>query len=92
MFIMSFDITIPQQVWNRIAPGLASQFDSPYTLPSLAPRPLIVINGTVHYQFDIFKIKVFFIFFTTKFKYILLSKKVFFYFAKFQLYIHVIKR
>ena len=34
-----------QQVWNRIAPGLASQFDSPYSLPVTAPRPLYLLNG-----------------------------------------------
>ncbi|KAK9211102.1 hypothetical protein WN943_000476 [Citrus x changshan-huyou] len=32
-------------VWDRIAPGLASQFDSPYTIPAIAPRPLLIING-----------------------------------------------
>ncbi|KMZ60163.1 hypothetical protein ZOSMA_5G00240 [Zostera marina] len=39
------DKEVVEKVWNRIAPGLASQFDSPYTFPSLAPRPLIVANG-----------------------------------------------
>lgn len=58
MFMLSFDTTILQKVWNRIAPGLASQFDSPYTFPSLAPRPLIVANGKVYYQFNIFKINI----------------------------------
>ncbi|KAK9208082.1 hypothetical protein WN944_000436 [Citrus x changshan-huyou] len=32
-------------VWDRIAPGLASQFDAPYTIPTIAPRPLLIING-----------------------------------------------
>ncbi|KAI8568753.1 hypothetical protein RHMOL_Rhmol02G0225000 [Rhododendron molle] len=33
------------QVWERIAPGLASQFDSPYTIPIIVPRPLLMLNG-----------------------------------------------
>ncbi|KAL5975949.1 hypothetical protein ACLOJK_020278 [Asimina triloba] len=33
------------QVWDRIAPGLASDFDSPYTVPVIAPRPLLILNG-----------------------------------------------
>ncbi|PHT74412.1 hypothetical protein T459_21689 [Capsicum annuum] len=32
-------------VWDRIAPGLASQFDAPYTVPTIAPRPLLILNG-----------------------------------------------
>lgn len=35
------------QVWDRIAPGLASQFDSPYTVPTIAPRPLLILNGKI---------------------------------------------
>lgn len=35
------------QVWDRIAPGLASQFDSPYTVPAIAPRPLLILNGKI---------------------------------------------
>lgn len=34
-----------KQVWDRIAPGLASQFDAPYTIPTIAPRPLLILNG-----------------------------------------------
>ncbi|KAM3218502.1 hypothetical protein P3L10_023032 [Capsicum annuum] len=33
------------KVWDRIAPGLASQFDAPYTVPTIAPRPLLILNG-----------------------------------------------
>lgn len=33
------------QVWDRIAPGLVSQFDSPYTIPIIAPRPQLILNG-----------------------------------------------
>ncbi|CAK9150131.1 unnamed protein product [Ilex paraguariensis] len=32
-------------VWDRIAPGLDSQFDSPHTVPIIAPRPLLILNG-----------------------------------------------
>ncbi|MED6110605.1 hypothetical protein PIB30_044597 [Stylosanthes scabra] len=39
------DKEVVEKVWDRIAPGLASQFDSPYSVPSIAPRPLIIING-----------------------------------------------
>lgn len=35
------------QVWDRIAPGLASHFDSPYTIPAIAPRPLLILNGNI---------------------------------------------
>ncbi|KVH72802.1 hypothetical protein Ccrd_025580 [Cynara cardunculus var. scolymus] len=33
------------QVWNRIAPGLTSEFDSVHTVPLIAPRPLLILNG-----------------------------------------------
>ncbi|XP_017228590.1 uncharacterized protein LOC108203892 isoform X3 [Daucus carota subsp. sativus] len=33
------------QVWDKIAPGLASQFDAPYTIPIIAPRPLLILTG-----------------------------------------------
>ncbi|XP_057739957.1 uncharacterized protein LOC130957079 [Arachis stenosperma] len=39
------DKEVVEKVWDRIAPGLASQFDSPYSVPSIAPRSLIIING-----------------------------------------------
>ncbi|KAK9946682.1 hypothetical protein M0R45_012132 [Rubus argutus] len=39
------DKEVVEKVWDRIAPGLASQFDSPYTVPAIAPRPLLIING-----------------------------------------------
>ena len=32
-------------MWDRIAPGLASQFDAPYSVPVIAPRPLYLLNG-----------------------------------------------
>ncbi|MCE3217095.1 hypothetical protein HAX54_010346 [Datura stramonium] len=37
--------SISHQVWDRIAPGLASQFDAPYTVSTIAPRPLLILNG-----------------------------------------------
>lgn len=33
------------QIWDRIAPGLASQFDAPYTIPMIAPRPMLILTG-----------------------------------------------
>ncbi|XP_010249673.1 PREDICTED: uncharacterized protein LOC104592159 [Nelumbo nucifera] len=39
------DKEVVEKVWDRIAPGLASQFDSPYTVPAIAPRPLLIVNG-----------------------------------------------
>ncbi|KAF3627401.1 putative peroxisomal fatty acid beta-oxidation multifunctional protein AIM1-like isoform X1 [Capsicum annuum] len=41
----SIDKEVAQKVWDRIAPGLASQFDVPYTVPTIAPRPLLILNG-----------------------------------------------
>ncbi|XP_031118093.1 uncharacterized protein LOC116021760 isoform X1 [Ipomoea triloba] len=39
------DKDVVEKVWDRIAPGLASQFDSPYTVPIISPRPLLILNG-----------------------------------------------
>ncbi|KAI9190882.1 hypothetical protein LWI28_000199 [Acer negundo] len=41
----AIDKEVVDKVWDRIAPGLASQFDSPYTIPAIAPRPLLIVNG-----------------------------------------------
>ncbi|KAJ7965972.1 alpha/beta-Hydrolases superfamily protein [Quillaja saponaria] len=41
----SIDREVVEKVWDRIAPGLAAQFDSPYTIPVIAPRPLLILNG-----------------------------------------------
>jgi hypothetical protein len=38
-------IDIFYQVWEKIAPGLSSQFDAPHSLPLIAPRPLLLLNG-----------------------------------------------
>ncbi|CAL0319233.1 unnamed protein product [Lupinus luteus] len=41
----AIDKEVVEKVYDRIAPGLASQFDSPNSIPSIAPRPLLIING-----------------------------------------------
>ncbi|WZZ36927.1 putative esterase YitV [Brassica napus] len=39
------DKEVVEKVWDRIAPGIASQFDAPYSVPVIAPRPLYLLNG-----------------------------------------------
>ncbi|XVF48577.1 hypothetical protein PTKIN_Ptkin03bG0201700 [Pterospermum kingtungense] len=39
------DKEVVEKVWDRIAPGLASHFDAPNTIPAIAPRPLLIVNG-----------------------------------------------
>jgi dienelactone hydrolase len=34
-----------RQFYDRVAPGIAGEFDGPAMLPLIAPRPLLVING-----------------------------------------------
>lgn len=41
----AIDKEVVEKVWDRIAPGLASEFDAPYTVPVIAPRPLLLLNG-----------------------------------------------
>lgn len=41
----AIDKEVVEKVWDRIAPGLASQFDSPNTIPAIAARPLLILNG-----------------------------------------------
>ncbi|XP_043706407.1 putative esterase YitV [Telopea speciosissima] len=41
----AIDKEVVEKVWDRIAPGLASQFDSPHTVSVIAPRPLLILNG-----------------------------------------------
>ncbi|KAL2346913.1 hypothetical protein Fmac_000913 [Flemingia macrophylla] len=41
----AIDKEVVEKVWDRIAPGLASQFDSPYSIPTIAPRPLLILNS-----------------------------------------------
>ncbi|CAN6172650.1 unnamed protein product [Urochloa humidicola] len=39
------DTEVVEKVWEKIAPGLDSQFDAPYSIPLIAPRPLLLLNG-----------------------------------------------
>ncbi|KAF2599819.1 hypothetical protein F2Q68_00012261 [Brassica cretica] len=39
------DKEVVEKVWDRIAPGLVSQFDEAYSVPVTAPRPLYLLNG-----------------------------------------------
>ncbi|GAB2275703.1 hypothetical protein Dimus_010457 [Dionaea muscipula] len=41
----SIDKEVVEKVWDRIAPGLAGKFDSPCTIPAIAPRPLLILKG-----------------------------------------------
>ncbi|KAJ3683104.1 hypothetical protein LUZ60_013331 [Juncus effusus] len=41
----SVDKQVVEKVWDRIAPGLDSQFDAPFSVPIIAPRPLLILNG-----------------------------------------------
>lgn len=34
-----------EKVWKRIAPGLMDEFNSNFSLASIAPRPLLILNG-----------------------------------------------
>ncbi|KAF9618578.1 hypothetical protein IFM89_002273 [Coptis chinensis] len=40
----NLDKEVVEKVWDRIAPGLASKFDSPDTIPAIAPHPLLILN------------------------------------------------
>uniref|UniRef100_A0ACD6ACQ3 Uncharacterized protein n=1 Tax=Avena sativa TaxID=4498 RepID=A0ACD6ACQ3_AVESA len=39
------DAEVVEKVWDKIAPGMASQFDAPNSVPLIAPRPLLLLNG-----------------------------------------------
>lgn len=39
------DKEVVEKVWDRIAPGLASEFDAPYSVPAIAPRPQLILTG-----------------------------------------------
>ncbi|KAM7459381.1 hypothetical protein LguiA_036375 [Lonicera macranthoides] len=41
----AIDKEVVEKVWDRIAPGLASKFDAPHTIPIIAPRPVLILNG-----------------------------------------------
>jgi hypothetical protein len=36
-----------REFYDRVVPGIYSEFDGPAMLPLVAPRPLLVINGDV---------------------------------------------
>uniref|UniRef100_A0A453QRR8 Uncharacterized protein n=1 Tax=Aegilops tauschii subsp. strangulata TaxID=200361 RepID=A0A453QRR8_AEGTS len=40
------DAEVVKKVWDKIAPAMASQFDAPYSVPPIAPRPLL-LNGVL---------------------------------------------
>lgn len=39
------DAAFVRRFYDRVAPGIAGEFDGPKMLPLIAPRPLLVING-----------------------------------------------
>ncbi|KAL2650409.1 hypothetical protein R1flu_018537 [Riccia fluitans] len=39
------DSEVVARVWRRIAPGLVDRFDAEQTIPAVAPRPLLILNG-----------------------------------------------
>ncbi|KAI3514846.1 hypothetical protein L1887_13592 [Cichorium endivia] len=43
----AIDKEVVKKVWHRIAPGLTSKFDSIHTVPLIAPRPLLILNGEI---------------------------------------------
>ena len=43
--VVKIDSDFVRRFYDRVAPGIYSQFDGPAMLPLIAPRPLLVING-----------------------------------------------
>lgn len=39
------DAAVVQNAWHRLLPGMLEDYDSPKSLPCIAPRPLFVVNG-----------------------------------------------
>jgi len=39
------DAEVVQDVWQTLLPGLLEKYDSPASLPCIAPRPLLILNG-----------------------------------------------
>src|SRR5204863_3996586 len=39
--------TFTQTFYDRVAPGIYTEFDGPAMLPLIAPRPLLAINGEI---------------------------------------------
>lgn len=43
--VAKVDAAFVRKFYDRVAPGIYSQFDGPAMLPLIAPRPLLLING-----------------------------------------------
>jgi dienelactone hydrolase len=43
--VAQVDAAFVRRFYDRVAPGIYSEFDGPAMLPLIAPRPLLVING-----------------------------------------------
>jgi dienelactone hydrolase len=43
--VKAVDAAFVRQFYDRVVPGIYSEFDAPAMLPLIAPRPLLVING-----------------------------------------------
>eukprot|EP00803_Ostreobium_quekettii_P008243 evm.model.scf_2141.2 EVM.evm.TU.scf_2141.2 scf_2141:12161-12795(+) len=41
----ALDGEVVEAVWKRIMPGLLDSYDACHSLPLIAPRPLLIING-----------------------------------------------
>ena len=41
----TIDAEVVQSVWDRIIPGLSDEYDAPRSLPLIAPRPLLLVQG-----------------------------------------------
>mmetsp|Transcript_23017 Transcript_23017/g.40868 ORF Transcript_23017/g.40868 Transcript_23017/m.40868 type:complete len:392 (-) Transcript_23017:420-1595(-) len=39
------DADVVIQVWNKLLPGIIDKYDAVHSLPCIAPRPLLVLNG-----------------------------------------------
>ena len=43
--VTNIDANFVRKFYERVVPGICSQFDGPIMVPLIAPRPLLVING-----------------------------------------------
>jgi dienelactone hydrolase len=43
--VTEVDAALVRTFYDRVVPGISTQFDGPAMLPLIAPRPLLVING-----------------------------------------------
>jgi hypothetical protein len=39
------DAEVVERVWNKLVPGLLKEYDTPRSLPTISPRPLLVTTG-----------------------------------------------